>query len=562
MPTYITSEDVVDSRGSPELIATKCEALLGFSVEASNKKEPVPPYISLQEKVKEGEKESSALSTQSQKQQQKEQQQKQEEEPQSKGISLVVVLTTYLTFGVLFIFSQVREWYRKKYSKAKGNEDYAPLTKDFDDLWQRHFYRRLRDCFNHPIDSRPSRVIGVMERVSHDNNLTLPLTGNIIPCVNLSSYNYLGFAEDTESITHQVIDSLDRYGIASCSAPQQAGQHGPLSELERGIAEFLNKDDAIVCGMGFGTNFRGLPALFGNDSLVISDSLNHSSLVNGVRVSGAKVKVFKHDNFEQLETLLREAVVLGRSTKEDEYIPWARIVIIVEGVYSMEGEIVDLARVVALKKKYGALLFVDEAHSIGAIGRTGRGVTEHCGVDTKDVDILMGTFTKSFGSIGGYISGDQSVIDYLRTHSSISLHCDTLAPPCTQQALSALDVIKGLDGTDLGCKRIQQLKENSRFFRQGLIARGFTVLGNDASPVVPVMLYHPCKLMMVARECMRRGLAVVIVGYPATPLLEGRVRFCVSAAHTREDLQFALDVMEDVAAEVHIQFNPRKPIEE
>ncbi|KAH9597424.1 Aminotransferase [Trypanosoma melophagium] len=558
MPTYITSENVVDSRGSPDLIATKSEAVLGFSLEAFNKKEPIPPYISLQDK---SENETKNLSTHLPKQQQQKEPVKQEEEEKSKGISLIVVLTTYMTFGVLFVFSQAREWYRKMYPESKDAEGYAPLTKDFDHLWQRHFYRRIRDCFNHPIDSRPSRVIGVMERVSHDNNRTLSLTGNIIPCVNLSSYNYLGFAEDTESITHQVLDSLDRYGLASCSPPQQAGQHGPVAELERAVAEFLNKDDAIVCGMGFGTNFRGLPALFGSDSLVISDSLNHSSLVNGVRVSGAKVKVFKHDNFEQLETILREAVVLGRSTKEGEYIPWTRIIIIVEGVYSMEGEIVDLARVVAIKKKYGALLFVDEAHSIGAIGRTGRGVTEHCGVDTKDVDILMGTFTKSFGSIGGYLAGDQSVIDYLRTHSSISLHCDTLAPPCAQQALAALDVIKGRDGTDLGCKRIRQLKENSRFFRQGLIARGFTVLGNDASPVVPVMLYHPCKLMM-ARECMRRGLAVVIVGYPATPLLEGRLRFCVSAAHTREDLQLALDVMEDIAREVHIQYNPRKPIEE
>ncbi|ESL06078.1 serine palmitoyltransferase [Trypanosoma rangeli SC58] len=547
MPSYVPAESPVEARDDMELLEAKAAILLESHVKAYNKQSAVVPDRSLNKMDDVRHEEEPVTATQKSEQpQEKEQHDKEVEE-----CPLLAKVTLFLSFGLLVLFSIFYELYYWLFQRKEDRKGYAPLMRSFDGYWQRHIYRRVCDCFNYPIDSRPSRVIGVMERVSNDGNRTFSLTGNIFPCVNLSSYNYLGFASDVSSITRQVLDSIDRYGIASCSPQQMAGQHRPIATLERAFADFLGKDDAIVCGMGFGTNFCGLPALFGKDSLVVSDSLNHSSLVNGMRMSGARLKVFKHNQFQQLETILREAVVLGQNPN-GEYVPWTRILIIVEGIYSMEGEIIDLPRVVALKKKYGALLFVDEAHSIGAIGRTGRGVTEHYGVNTKDVDILMGTFTKSFGSIGGYLAGEQSVIDYLRTHSSIALHCDTLAPPCAQQVLAALEVIVGRDGTDIGRKRIRQLKENSQFLRQGLIAQGFTVLGSDASPVIPVMLYHIGKLALMARECMRRGLAIVIVGYPATPLLGARVRFCVSASHTREDLQLTLDVMSELTKLVYI----------
>ncbi|CAJ1992846.1 serine palmitoyltransferase [Leishmania donovani] len=468
-------------------------------------------------------------------------------EPFEHPISLRTKVSAYVTLALLFFFARVRESYRQFFPKDESHvrPGYAPIVKDFDHYWNRRFYRRVRDCFMRPIDSRPSRVIGLMERVSKDNNQTFEYSGRIVPAVNMGSYNYLGFAEDTQSITHEVLDSIDDYGLASCSAPQELGQSALVSCLEREFAEFLGKEDAIVCGMGFATNFRGLPTLFGKETLVLSDSLNHSSLVNGVRSSGAKVKVFQHDHFGQVEKCLREGVVLGQDPC-GEYKPYKRIVIIIEGIYSMEGEIVNLKKFVELKKKYKALLFVDEAHSIGAIGRTGRGVCEHTGVDPEDVDVLMGTFTKSFGSIGGYIAADKPLVRYLRQHSSIALHCDPLAPPCAQQVLSVLHVLLGKDGTDLGEKRIRQLKDNSTFFRRGLMDLGLVVLGDDSSPVVPVMCYSIGRLSALSRLCLERGVAIVVVGYPATPLLQGRVRFCVSACHTREDLQRTLDVIREL----------------
>eukprot|EP00796_Vickermania_ingenoplastis_P005619 gene5619-4038_t len=478
------------------------------------------------------------------------------EPPIEHKMGLYTAISSYFTLTLLTTLSNIREGYRRLFPQKSvlKRPGYAPLVTSFDDLWQRRFYRRIRDLWNRPIDSRPSRIIGVMERVSHDCNLTFQCTGRIIPAINLGSYNYLGFAEDTPSITYDVLDSIDDFGIASCSAAMEAGQHTPVAALEKEFAAYLGKEDAIICGMGFGTNFRGIPTLFGKGSLAVSDSINHSSLVNGVRSSGASVRVWSHGKYDELETLLQEAIVLGQNPK-GPYVPYTRIVIVVEGVYSMEGEIIDLKKMVAIKNKYKCLLFVDEAHSIGALGRTGRGVCEHCGVSPKDVDVLMGTFTKSFGSIGGYIAADKRVVDWLRLHSTISLHCDSLAAPCSQQILSVLHVLLGKTGNDLGRKRLQQLRENCRFFRQGLIDLDLVVMGDDASPVVPVMVYNLGLLAPLSRRCLERGVAIVVVGYPATPLLMSRIRFCVSACHTREDLQYVLDVMREVTEDFDIAFN-------
>lgn len=181
-------------------------------------------------------------------------------------------------------------------------------------------------------------------------------------------------------------------------ARADAGTCQEHAELEASVASFLGKEDSIVLGMGFATNSMILPVLVGPGDLVISDALNHASIVNGVRGSGAKVKVFKHNNAGHLERVLRNSIADGQPRT---HRPWKKVLVVVEGIYSMEGEMCNLAAIVEVKKKYKAYLYLDEAHSIGALGRTGRGVCEQLGVDTADIDIMMGTFTKSFGSCGG-----------------------------------------------------------------------------------------------------------------------------------------------------------------
>lgn len=229
--------------------------------------------------------------------------------------------------------------------------------------------------------------------------------------------------------------------------------------------------------------------------------------------------------------------------------------VIVEGIYSMEGEYCDLRNVVKVCKKYGAYVYLDEAHSVGAMGPTGRGCAEYTGVDPADIDIMMGTFTKSFGGMGGYISGDKVVIDELRKKCASSSYHNSLSPVVCQQILSSLKVIMGRDGTDTGKKKICALRDNSNYFRMRLCDMGLHVLGHYDSPIMPVMLYNPTKIAAFSRECMKRGLAVVVVGFPAVPILMSRARFCISAGHTREDLDRALEAIDEIADMLKLRYS-------
>jgi serine palmitoyltransferase len=322
--------------------------------------------------------------------------------------------------------------------------------------------------------------------------------------------------------------------------------------LEKTVAQYLSKEDAIIFGMGFATNSTAIPAIIGKGGLIISDSLNHASLVIGCRCSGATVRVFKHNDMKDLEHMLRIAVKDGQGGPH--YRPWQKILIIVEGLYSMEGDIASLKEIVNLKKKYKAYLYVDEAHSIGALGKTGRGVCEYWGVPHKDVDVLMGTFTKSFASCGGYIAADLKTINSLRCSSFSSYYDLAMSPVCVQQALTALRLIMGKDGTTNGKDRIEALQRNSIFFRSRLKEKGFKVYGNHDSPVIPVILYSPMKVAAFSQLCLERKLAVVVVGYPATEILLARARFCMSASHTIEDLEFALEQIDSIADKIMIRY--------
>jgi serine palmitoyltransferase len=179
---------------------------------------------------------------------------------------------------------------------------------------------------------------------------------------------------------------------------------------------------------------------------------------------------------------------------------------------------------------------LDEAHSIGAMGPHGKGVVDYWGCNPRHVDILMGTFTKSFGSAGGYIAGSKQLIQMLRKNSHAHNYGTAMTPPIAQQILSSMRIIMGEDGTQEGVKRIRQLRRNARYFRMKLKQAGFIVYGNDDSPVVPTALYMPSKIGYCVREMIKRGVATVGVGFPATPLVEGRTRFCISSSHTKEIL--------------------------
>jgi len=264
------------------------------------------------------------------------------------------------------------------------------------------------------------------------------------------------------------------------------------------------------------------------------------------------VTMFKHNDMRNLERKLREAISQGQPRT---HRPWKKILVAVEGLYSMEGTMCNLPGIIELKKKYKFNLFVDEAHSVGGVGPRGRGVCDYFGIDPSEVDILMGTLTKSFGANGGYIAAEKSIIEKLRTSNAAMLFAESPAPPVLQQISSALRIIDGTIVPGQGEERLQRLCFNSRYLRLGLKRLGFIVYGHDDSPIIPVMLYNPAKMPAFSHEMLKRKISVVVVGYPATPLVSSRARFCVSAAHTKDDLDRMLTACDQVGDLLQLKFS-------
>jgi len=515
-------------------------------------------------------------------------------------IPTFAAFTTYLGYAALIVCGHIRDIFAKlcgkgRYLRVKtpyvsdDTKYYATLLKSWENFYTRRLYHRIQDCFNRPIASNPGAHISVLERVSQDGNKTMHVLGPLenlqqqtpnnstttnnknnntnksLPesiythgehfmlnenrvardCLNLGSYNYLGFADDWNvTCKDPVMKSLTNFPVSTSSVRTEYGTTQLHKDVETLVSTFLGKQDAIVLNMGFNTNATTIPALVNHGDLLISDALNHTSIVNGARASGASIRTFRHNDTHHLEEILKEAIVMGRPRTRR---PWNKIMVIVEGIYSMEGEYCDLRNVVKVCKKYGAYVYLDEAHSIGAMGATGRGCTEYCGVDPQDIDIMMGTFTKSFGGMGGYIAASKEVIGFLRQNCAASIYHNSLSPVVCQQIISSFKVIMGQDGTTIGKQKLQALRDNSNYFRMKLQDMGLHVLGHYDSPIMPVMLYNPTKIAAFSRECLKRGLAVVVVGFPAVPILMSRARFCISAGHSRQDLDLALEEIDEIA---------------
>ncbi|XP_042225748.1 serine palmitoyltransferase 2-like isoform X2 [Homarus americanus] len=457
--------------------------------------------------------------------------------------SIFVAFFTFLSYGVLLLVGHIKEFFSRATTKEKNREGYVPLYIGFESFYTRNVYRRIQDCWNRTICSVPGAEIDLMERYTPDYGWTMKLTGKIIKCINAGSYNYLGFAENKGPCHDAAEHTTKEVGITTSSPRMELGTLEIHRELEQLVIEFLGVEDAITFGMGFATNVLNLPSLLDPSCLVLSDEFNHASLILGLRLSGATVKVFRHNNSEDLEKKLREALICGHPRT---HRPWKKAIIVVEGIYSMEGSICDLPNFVRIKKKYKTYLYVDEAHSIGALGPNGGGVVDYYGVDPKEVDIQMGTFTKSFGAAGGYIAGSKDLINHLRVTSHAQIYASSMSPPVAQQIITSMSIIMGKKGSGEGRRRIQQLSRNVKYFRQRLRQMGFIVYGHDDSPVVPMILYLIPKISMFVRELTKRGVAGVGVGFPATKITGGRMRFCLSAAHTKEMLDKILEEVDEV----------------
>ncbi|KAL0830956.1 hypothetical protein ABMA28_001851 [Loxostege sticticalis] len=460
--------------------------------------------------------------------------------------SLLTTALTLLGLYVLMFLGFVNQLlFRPKVATEKNREGYAPLYNPFEQFYSRYVYRRVAHCFNRPICSAPAAEITLLERESKDYNWSFRFTGRKLRCLNLGSYNYLGLSPELGSAP-AVAAAVRRYGLATGSPRAELGTTRLHHELEETTAQFLGVEAAIVFGMGFATNTLSLPGLLGPGTLALSDENNHASLILGLRLARATVRVFRHNDVRDLERLASRARAEGH---------WRKIIIVIEGVYSMEGSVAPLAAIVALKKKLGLYLYLDEAHSIGAMGPRGRGVCDYSGVRPQDVDVLMGTFTKSFGAAGGYVAGSAALINSLRAHGHAHSYAHAMAPPVAAQVLWAM---RALD-TPLGQQRVRALRENTRYFRGRLQQMGVVTYGHPESPVVPLLVYSFSKMMGTVERLTARGIATVGVGFPATPLSKARIRFCLSAAHTRAQLDACLAALQDVVDELGLRYSRRAP---
>ena len=466
------------------------------------------------------------------------------------------LMTTYISYLILIIFGHVRDFFGKRfrpdsYRHLKSRNGYAALNSDFDNFYVRRLKMRINDCFNRPTTGVPGRYITLLDRESQDGNYHFNMTGTTTETLNMSSYNYLGFAQSDGPCADYVEEIVKRYGLSTASSRADVGTSDLAVDCENLIAQFVGKEAAIVFSMGFATNASGFPALVSKGDLIISDELNHASIRFGSRLSGAMIESFNHNDMKDLERKLREAISQGQPRT---HRPWKKILVAVEGLYSMEGTMCNLPGLVRLKKKYKFNLFVDEAHSIGALGPHGKGVCEYFGIDPAEVDVLMGTLTKSFGANGGYIAADKAIIDKLRVSNAGTIYGESPIPAVLGQITVALKMIDGQILPGQGEERLQRIAFNSRYLRLGLKRLGFIVYGHDDSPIIPLLLYNPAKMPAFSHEMLKRKISVVVVGYPATPLVQSRARFCVSAAHNKDDLDRFLSACDEIGNVLQLKF--------
>ncbi|KAB2940413.1 MAG: aminotransferase class I/II-fold pyridoxal phosphate-dependent enzyme [Hyphomicrobium sp.] len=350
------------------------------------------------------------------------------------------------------------------------------------------------------------------------------------PVLNFAWCDYLGLSKHPDLIAASKA-AIDAYGT-SVSASRMVSGDTPLHrELEQEIARTIGVEGALVFVSGHAANVSTIGTIMSADDLIVHDEFVHNSAVVGMRLSGAKTMTFRHNNLEALEKILRE-----------ERIKYKNALVVIEGLYSTEGDIPDLARVVELKERYGAWLMVDDAHGCGVLGKTGAGLAEHCGVPGAKVDIWMGTLSKAYASCGGYIAGNRELIDTLRYSAPGFVFSVGLPPSMTAAALTALRVVKREP------QRVKKLHENGALFLREAKARGLDTGRSIGIGMLPIMVGSTTRAAKAVSQVLERGINTSLIMSPGVPVNAARLRFFLSCEFTPEEITHALDVAKDVLA--------------
>lgn len=356
--------------------------------------------------------------------------------------------------------------------------------------------------------------------------------------INLASNNYLGLCNHPK-LREAAIDAIRKYGVGSGAVRTIAGTMQIHMELEEKIAAFKGVEACVVFQSGFTANAGTVSSILGKEDFILSDELNHASIIDGARLSRAKIKVFRHKDVAHCEELL----------KDIENEP-GRKLIITDGVFSMDGDIGPVDKLCALAEKYGALMMVDDAHASGVLGRNGRGSVDHFHC-TDRVDVQVGTLSKAIGALGGYVCGSKDLIDYLYHRARPFLFSTSHPPSVAATCIAAFDLLESEP------ERIDRLWSNTRYFKDELAKAGFDVGGRTTpaseTPITPIIVGDGRKTMEFSRALFDAGLMATGIAFPTVPEGKARVRTIMTSEHTREQIDQALEILTSVAKNVGLE---------
>jgi glycine C-acetyltransferase len=350
--------------------------------------------------------------------------------------------------------------------------------------------------------------------------------------LNFCSNNYLGLANHPR-LVQAAQKAVEKFGVGPAAVRTIAGTMDLHIELEKRLAAFKGVSSAITFQSGFTANLGAIPALVGKEDAIFSDELNHASIIDGSRLSGAKIIRYAHCDPADLELQLRE--------QRSQY---PRALVITDGVFSMDGDIAPLDKIYEVTQKYDAILMVDDAHGEGVLGHGGRGIVDHFGLHGK-VDIEVGTLSKAFGVVGGVVAGDPLVVEWLRQRGRPFLFSSAMTVPDTAACLAALDILEESTGL------VDRLWENTRYFKSEMQRMGFDT-GKSTTPITPVMLGEAPLAQQFSRELFENGVFAMAIGFPTVPRGKARIRVMISAAHQKEDLDQGLQAFARVGRKLGV----------
>jgi glycine C-acetyltransferase len=390
------------------------------------------------------------------------------------------------------------------------NDPLAFLGTELESLRQQGLYRKLR-----VLDGRPEA------HTTFDHKSV----------VNLSSNNYLGLTTHPKLI-EAAAEAAKKYGVGSGAVRTISGTMAMHMELERRLAKFKHVESVVVFQSGFAANAGTVAAILTKDDVVVSDELNHASIIDGCRLSKAAIKVFPHKDVEAARRILKELP------------PGQRKLLITDGVFSMDGDLGRVPELCALAEEFGAIMMVDDAHASGVFGRNGSGTVDHFKCHGR-VDIQVGTLSKAVGVLGGYVAGSRTLIEFLYHRARPFLFSTSHPPAVTAACLAALDIL------ETEPQWIEKLWDNTRFFKAGLDGLGFNS-GMSESPITPVIVGQAATAAKMSDALFDRGVFAQSIGFPTVARDKARLRTIVAATHTKDDLQYALDAFGTVGRELGV----------